>query len=176
MRTMRCTRTVIVACAIVFALAGPAAVFAQFGIGAAAYSDTPIFAAEDVDRDLLDGSFSFGVNARMKKSLFQFDALAMYASAEESIDLYLTPQLSLDLLKLLRVSAGAGPSLRIPLAGDEGDGIAIDWVNAKVDVDLILFRRLTVGLSFQYLIPSSDVHAIDTSLGRGRIGATVLIW
>ncbi len=175
MKTLRCARKVIVAGVIVFALAGPASVFARMGIGVAAYSDTPIFAASDVDRDLLEGSFSYGLNARMRFTLLQLDALAMYASAAESIDLYLTPQLSFDLLSLLRVSAGAGPSMRFPL-GDDRDDVAINWVNAKVDVDLILFRRLTVGLSFQYLIPSSDVDAIDTSQGRGRIGATVLIW
>ena len=176
MRTIRCARKVIVAGVIVFALAGPAAAFAEMGIGVAAYSDTPIFAASDVDRDLLDGSFSFGVNGRLRFALLQIDALAMYASAEESIDLYVTPQLSVDLFSLLRVSAGVGPSLRFPLRGEEDDSVAIDWINAKIDVDLILLPRLTFGLSFQYLIPSSDVEAIDTSQGRGRIGATVLIW
>ena len=56
------------------------------------------------------------------------------------------------------------------------DSLSVDWIYAKFDVGLIVFRRLSVGLSFQCLLPSSAVNAIDFNLARGRIGASVLIW
>ncbi len=167
-------RRLIVTTILIVALVAPASVFAGVGIGAAAYSDTPILAASDVNRDLLDGSFSFGANGRIKFDSLMLDALGLYATGEESIDLYLTAQLTGDFLSFLRLSAGIGPAIRFPLASN--DEISVDWINAKFDADLILFKRFSVGLSFQYLIPSSDVNAIDLSRARGRIGASALIW
>ncbi len=166
-------RRITVCAILVFALAAPAGIFAQVGIGAAVFSDTPILAASDVNRDLLDGSFSFGANGRIRFNSLMLDALGMYATGEQTIDLYLTAQLTRDFLSLLRLSAGVGPAIRFPT----GDGeISVDWINAKVDADLIVFKRFSVGLSFQYLIPSSDVNAIDFSQARGRIGASALVW
>ena len=156
----------------------PGALFGDVGIGAAAFSDTPILAASDVNRELLDGSFSFGANGRLKFDSVTLDALALYASAAESIDLYMTGQLSIDLISLVRLSAGIGPAFRFPLAAEGSllDNLSVDWLNAKIDADLILFRAFSVGLSFQYLVPSSDVQAIDFGLARGRIGVSFLIW
>lgn len=171
---MTLPRRLIIGTILVVALAAPANVFAGVGIGAAAYSDTPILAASDVNEDLLHGSFSFGANGRIKFESLMLDALGLYATGEESIDLYLTAQLTRDFLRFLRLSAGIGPAVRFPL--ESGEEISVDWINAKVDADLILFRRFSVGLSFQYLIPSSDVNAIDLGQARGRIGASVLIW
>ena len=175
---VRSRRMLAVASVMVLALIVPASAFAGVGIGAAAYSDTPILAADDVNRDLLDGSFSFGANGRLKFNSLVLDALGLYQSAFESVDLYLTAQLSYDLLSLLRFSAGIGPAVRIPLASEEPlmDSLSVDWINAKFDVDLIMFRRFSVGLSFQYLLPSSEVNQIDFTLARGRIGASALIW
>lgn len=177
MTRMITARKIALLAVVAMVLAAPAAVFAEIGIGVAAFSDTPILAAEDVNKELLDGSFSFGANGRMHFNSLMLDALGLYASAEKSVDLYLTAQLSTDLLGLIRVSGGVGPAIRIPLAAEGNliDNLSVDWVNAKVDVDVLLFN-FSVGLSFQYLIPSSDVQAIDFSLARGRIGASVLIW
>ncbi|TVR63171.1 MAG: hypothetical protein EA426_01005 [Spirochaetaceae bacterium] len=154
----------------------PAQVFGGVGIGVAAFSDTPVLSSEDVNRELLEGTFSFGANGRIRFNSLNLDALGLYMQAEESIDLYLTAQLSLQFL-LFRVSGGIGPALRFPFGDgrDPIDDLSIDWLNAKIDFDVLL-GRISAGLSFQYLVPSSAAQAIDFRRARGRIGAAVIIW
>ena len=161
---------------VLLGLALPATSFAGVGIGLAVYSDTPIFAADDVNSDLLDGTASLGANGRIKFNSLNLDALALYAQAEESLDLYLTAQLSHD-LSIFRLSGGVGPAIRFPFADElhPTEDLSIDWLNAKIDFD-VLIGRITVGLGFQYLVPSTEASAIDFSRARGRIGATIVLW
>lgn len=44
-----------------------------------------------------------------------------------------------------------------------------------IDFDVLLFG-FSAGLSFQYLVPSSEYAAIDFTRARGRIGMSVLVW
>lgn len=152
--------------------------FADVGIGVAVFSDTPILGAADVNRELLEGSFSFGANGRIKFGSLSLDALGLYQTAAKSIDLYLTAQLSKDFLGFLRLSGGVGPAIHFPLNGGAyapEQEITVDWLNAKIDFDVLLFG-FSAGLSFQYLVPSSEYATIDFNRARGRIGMSVLVW
>jgi len=169
----RCFRLILFAAFLAFI---PSAVYAGVGIGVAAYADRPILAADDVDASLLDEEFTFGANGRIKFDRLMLDALGLYSTAGPSIDLYMTAQLSYDLW-IFRLSGGVGPALRFPLADDKDpfDDLRIDWLNAKVDFDIVL-GRISGGLSFQYLVPSREAQAIDFDSARGRIGASVILW
>lgn len=152
------------------------AVHAGVGIGLAAYSDTPILAAEDVNTELLEGNFTYGANGRIKFGRLNLDALGLYSTAVPSIDLYLTAQLSYDLF-IFRLSGGVGPALHFPLSDDTDpfDDVRIDWLNAKVDFDIVL-GRISAGLSFQYLVPSKEAQQINFDEARGRIGVSLILW
>jgi hypothetical protein len=160
---------------LVLLLCIPALGFSQVGIGVAAFAENPILQGTDTQSDVFDGGFSFGVNGRIRFLIFNLDALALYATPTESIDLFLTGQLSLPILPFLRLSAGVGPAIRFYLGDDGPDSPGIDWLNAKADLDIIL-GRISFGVSFQYLLPNTDASAIDFAQGRGRIGASFILW
>jgi len=150
----------------------PLALFADFGIGGAAFYNSPVLIGEDVPAST-EGlgleDFTFGANARFKLSLFQLDALALLTLGDAAnVKGFLDAELCLDLL-ILRLSAGAGP--KIDYYFDSGD--VETGFNAKANADIKL-GKLSFGLSYIMDMTIDGGIALDKS--TGMLGATVMLW
>lgn len=160
--------------ALVFGLTA-GAVFAQpeLGIGGAAFYNSPVMLGQEVNEDELNvNKFTFGGNGRVKLAIFQGEALLLYSAGEvQSLDVFLDAGVAFDVLGLLRLSAGAGPSLTYNIG--EGDEPVDAGLNVKLNAD-VKISRLSVGLSYIMDLNIEDGIDIDTS--AGLLGATVLFW
>lgn len=150
----------------------PVTLFAQLGIGPAAYYKSPVLLGQSVDSDELNvDQFSFGGDLRFKFSLLQLQALALYSASEDvkSLDIFLDAGLALD-IAILRLSAGAGPNF-IYIFGESSPVRA--GLNGKIGADLML-GNISVGLSYIMVLNIDDGIDLDTS--AGLLGAQVLFW
>lgn len=150
----------------------PAAIFADLGIGGAAFYKSPVLMGQSVDTDNLKvDQFSFGGDVRFKMTLFQAQALALVSVGEEvsGLDIYLDAGLALD-IAIVRLSLGAGPNFIYTFGEDDPVKAGL---NAKIGADLML-GGLSVGLSYIMALDIDD--GIDIETGTGLLGAQVLFW
>jgi hypothetical protein len=150
----------------------PLALFADFGIGGAAFYNSPVLIGQDVPTST-EGigleDFTFGGNARFKLSLFQLDALALLTLGDAAhVQGFADAEVCVDLL-ILRLSAGAGP--KIDYYFDSGDFET--GFNAKANADVKL-GKISVGLS--YIVDMTIDNGISLDKSTGMLGATVMFW
>jgi len=163
-------KTLILVLVLVFI---PLLSFAELGVGASAFFNSPVLIGQDVDtHELWDGGFTFGGSLRWKfLKLLQLDTLALITLDETpAAGLYADAGLGFD-LAILRLSAGVGPTLLF-LGGDAPDWGLVGF-NAKANADIKL-GPLSVGLSYIMALNLDDGIALDKS--TGMLGANVLFW
>ena len=149
----------------------PVAVFADLGVGAAAFYKSPILLGQDNDIDNLNvDQFSFGGDLRLKLGWFQGEALLLYSGGDvNSLNMYLDAGVALD-IALVRLSLGAGPNFTYNF--DESSPAQVG-LNAKVGVDILL-GPVSVGLS--YIMAMNIDNGLYVNTGTGLLGAQVLFW
>ena len=149
--------------------------FAELGLGASAFLNTPVLIGEDPDvSEWGAGGFTFGADARFKLSLLQLEALGLVSVGDSttSIDLYGDVGLALD-LAILRLSLGAGPTVFFVLDG--ADPVLAGY-NVKANADIKL-GKISVGVSYiMALIVQDGLFNIQPDLNTGMLGANVLFW
>ncbi len=145
----------------------------------------PVFAFSDVaiggaffknGSDLGSGSLFenviFGANGRLKFGTLQLDALGLYnSSSPSSVDLIMNAEGNFNLL-FVNLSGGVGPNFNIPTSGSN---VFTYGVNVKVNIDFRILKKLSLGVSYVYLI-DDIAQKNGASTSRSLIGATVLIW
>ena len=149
----------------------PVAVFAEIGIGGAAFFKSPVLLGQPLDVDNLNvNQFSFGADVRLKLGWFQAEALLVYSAGEvDSLNLFLDAGIALD-VAILRLSLGAGPNL----TSNFGDATPVQaGLNAKVGAD-IKVGPVSFGLS--YIMALNLDNGIHVTTGSGMLGATILFW
>jgi hypothetical protein len=151
----------------------PLFVFADFGIGASAFFNSPVLIGHSIDGPALrDGGFTFGADARLKfLKIIQVEALGLVTLGDEkSIDLYADAGLAFD-LAILRLSLGMGPTVFFML--DNATDPTLVGFNAKANADIKL-GRLSFGLS--YIMGLIVDNGVKLDKSTGMLGANVLFW
>jgi hypothetical protein len=150
--------------------------FAELGLGASAFLNTPVLIGQDTDvSEWGEGGFTFGADARWKFLKFhQLEALGLVTLGDvKSIDLYADAGLALD-LAILRLSLGAGPTVSFMLDSDTDPVLAGYNVKANADVKL---GRISVGLSYiMGLFVEDGLFNVELNRSTGMLGANVLFW
>jgi hypothetical protein len=151
--------------------------FADLGLGASAFLNTPVLIGEDPDVSQWgSGGFTFGADVRWKLlKILQLEALGLVSLGEEttSIDLYADAGLAVDLL-FLRLSLGAGPTVYFLLNDATNPVLAGYNVKANADVKL---GRISVGLSYiMGLVVEGGLFNVKPDKSTGMLGANVLFW
>ena len=149
----------------------PVAVFAEWGIGGAAFYKSPVLLGQPIDIGNLNvNQFNFGGDLRLKLSLFQAEALLLYAAGDvNSLNAYLDLGLAVD-VAILRLSLGVGPNFTYNF-GESSP--AQGGFNAKASVD-VKFGQVSVGLSY---IMAWNIHnALYINTSSGLLGVQVLFW
>lgn len=149
----------------------PVAVFADWGIGGAAFYKSPVLLGQPIDTSNLNvDQFSFGGDLRFKLSFFQAEALLLYSAGDtNSINAYLDAGLALD-VAILRLSLGAGPNFTYNF----GESSPVQaGLNAKVGADVML-GPISLGLSYIMALNLNNGLYINT--GSGLVGVQVLFW
>jgi hypothetical protein len=149
----------------------PVALFAEWGIGGAAFYKSPILLGQPVDTANLNvDQFSFGGDLRFKLAWFQAEALVLYATGDtNSLNAYLDAGLALD-IAILRLSLGVGPNFTYNF----GESSPIQaGLNAKVSTDIKL-GPVSFGLS--YIMVMNLDNGLYVNTGSGLLGAQVLFW
>ena len=157
----------------------PAAVFADspspisWGIGPAVFYKSPVLIGRPVDTNKLNvDQLRFGGDLRFKLSLFQAEALVLYASGNgvTSLNTYLDAGLAVD-IAIVRLDLGVGPSY-IYNSGN-GSGVQAGF-NAKLGADLLL-GPISVGAS--YIMDLNINHGVQSRHRlSGLLGLNVLFW
>ena len=163
-------KTLILVLVLVFI---PLLSFAELGLGASAFFNSPVLIGQKVDSETLwDNGFTFGADVRWKFLKFlQLEALGLLTLGDvKSIDLYADAGLAFD-LAFLRLSLGAGPTVFF-LLDDVADPTLLGF-NAKANADIKL-GRLSLGLSYVMGLVVEGGLELDKS--TGMLGANVLFW
>jgi hypothetical protein len=149
----------------------PVAVFADFGVGAAAFYKSPVLLGQSIDGANLNvNQFSFGGDVRFKLGWFQAEGLVLYASGEvDSLNAYLDAGIALD-VAILRLSLGAGPNFTYNF-GESSPFQA--GLNAKVGADVML-GPVSIGAS--YIMVMNLKSGIHISTSSGLLGVQILFW
>jgi len=149
----------------------PVAVFAEWGIGAAAFYKSPVLLGQPVDISNLNvDQFTFGGDLRLKLSWFQAEALVLYSAGDvDSLSAYLDAGLALD-IAILRLSLGAGPIFTYNF-GESSPMQA--GLNGKVGADIKL-GPISFGLSYIMALNFDNGLYVNTS--SGLLGAQVIFW
>jgi hypothetical protein len=123
--------------------------------------------------DLGFDDFTFGAEARLSLGLLQGAAAVLYYPGESSSLVALTDIGVTVNLAIVRLGAGIGPNLYIPLGGDKVEGVPVG-LNLKGAVDLQL-GGISVGLvGYYYLASLSDLNADLFENAQPWLGLTVL--
>jgi len=149
----------------------PVAVFAEWGVGGAAFYKSPVLLGQPVDLGNLNvDQFSFGGDVRLKLGWFQAEGLLLYSAGDiDSLNLFLDAGVALD-LAFLRLSLGAGPNF----TNNFGQSPAVQaGLNAKVGADVKL-GPISLGLS--YIMSLNIDNGIDIATSSGLLGIQVLFW
>jgi hypothetical protein len=149
----------------------PAAVFADWGIGGAAFYKSPVLLGQPIDIVNLNvNQFSFGGDVRLKMGWFQAEGLLLYSAGDvNSLNAFLDAGVALD-LAIIRLSLGAGPCFTYNF----GQSTAVQaGLNAKIGADIKL-GPISFGLS--YIMALDITNGIDVSTSSGLLGAQVLFW
>jgi len=147
--------------------------FAELGVGASAFFQSPVLVGQSVDTHALwDGGFTFGGDLRWKfLKILQLDSLVL-VSLDEVNSIGLLPNLGLVFdLAILRLSAGVGPTVLF-LLNDVTDPALLGF-NAKANADIKL-GPISFGLSYIMALNFDNGLALDKS--TGMLGANVLFW
>jgi hypothetical protein len=158
----------------------PVAVFADspppslisWGIGPAAFYKSPVLLGQPTDTNNLNvDQFIFGGDLRFKVSLFQAEALVLYAGGNgvNSFDTYLDAGLALD-IAILRIDLGIGPNFVYNSGNNSGAQVGL---NAKVGADVLL-GPISVGLS--YIMELNISNGVQVGTGSGLLGLNVMFW
>ena len=157
---------------LLFALAVlPMALFAQLGIGGAAFYKSPVLLGQSIDLQNHNcDQFAFGGDLRYKLGAFQVEGLVLMAAGSvNSLDTFLDAGVAID-VAIVRLSLGAGPNF----IGNFNASRPIQvGFNAKVGADLML-GNLSVGLS--YLMAMNLDNGVDVNTRAGLLGAQVIFW
>jgi hypothetical protein len=147
--------------------------FAELGVGASAYFNSPVLVGQSIDtHQLWEGGFTFGGDVRWKfLKILQLDVPVLVAIDDvSSIGLLPNFGLAFD-LAILRLSAGVGPTVLF-LLSDVTDPALLGF-NAKANADIKL-GRISFGLSYIMALNFDNGVALDKS--TGMLGANVLFW
>jgi hypothetical protein len=149
----------------------PAAVFADLGVGGAAFFKSPVLLGQPIDAVNLNvNQFSFGGDLRLKLGWFQAEALLLYSAGEvSSVNTYVDAGVALD-VAIVRLSLGAGPNFAYIF----GSSVSQIGLNAKVGAD-VLFGPISVGLSYIMAL-NINGSGFDVSTSSGLLGVNVLFW
>jgi hypothetical protein len=149
----------------------PIAVFADWGVGGAAFYKSPVLLGQPVDTSSVNvDQFSFGGDLRFKLGWFQAEGLLLYsAGSVSSLNLYLDGGVALD-LTIVRLSLGAGPNFTNNFSNSPPTQAGL---NFKAGADLML-GSVSVGLS--YIMVLNLNNGFDIKTGSGLLGASVLFW
>jgi hypothetical protein len=156
----------------------PVALFADspslisWGIGPAVFYKSPILLGQPTDTNNLNvNQFNFGGDLRLKLSLFQAEALVLYASGNgvNSFNTYLDAGLAVD-IAILRIDLGIGPNFVYNSGTNSGAQVGL---NAKVGADVLL-GPISVGLS--YIMELNINNGVQVSTGSGLLGLNVMFW
>ena len=149
----------------------PIAVFAEWGIGGAAFYKSPVLLGQAVDTSGVGvDQFSFGGDVRFKFSLFQAEALVLYsAGSVSSLDMYLDGGLALD-IAILRLSLGVGPNFTYNFSNSP---VTQEGLNAKAGADIKL-GPISVGLS--YIMALDITNGVNVKTSTGLLGVNLLFW
>ena len=166
MRKMILGLTVLAVLALV-----PSAVFADFGVGGAAFYKSPVLIGAPPDPLALNvDQISFGGDVRLKLGWFQAEALLLYSTGQvNSLNMYLDAGVALD-IAILRLSLGVGPNLAN--AFDPGATVQAG-LNAKIGADL-KFGPISVGAS--YIMSMNLASGVNVATNAGLLGIQVLFW
>lgn len=147
--------------------------FAELGVGASAYFQSPVLVGQSVDtHELWDGGFTFGGDLRWKFLKFLQLDVPVLVSLDEVSSVGLLPNVGLVFdVAILRLSAGVGPTVMFLL--DDVTDPALLGFNAKANADVKL-GPLSVGLSYIMALNLDNGVALDKS--TGMLGANVLFW
>jgi len=141
------------------------------GIGGAAFYKSPYLLGQVPDVGNLNvNQFVFGGDVRLKVSVFQAEALLLFAAGSlSSFNAYLDAGIALD-IAIVRLSLGAGPNLTFNF----GDAAPVQaGLNAKLGADIKL-GPISFGLS--YIMALSLATAPYANIWSGLLGAQVLYW
>jgi len=147
--------------------------FAEFGLGAAAFFNSPVLIGQEPELSgLRSGGFTFGGDLRFKLSILQLEALGLVTVEDgaTALDLYTDVGLALDVL-FLRLSLGAGPNFTYVFGG--GADPAMFGFNIKANVDVKL-GHFSLGVS--YITGLMVDGGLDWDRSTGLLGASVLYW
>jgi hypothetical protein len=149
----------------------PVAVFADWGIGGAAFYKSPVLIGQSIDTSNLNvDQFSFGGDLRFKLSWFQAEALLLYSAGDvDSLNAYLDAGVALD-VAILRLSLGVGPNF-VYNFGESSPFQA--GLNAKAGADIKL-GPVSFGLS--YIMALNIDNGLYINTGSGLLGAQILFW
>ena len=149
----------------------PAAIFADFGIGAAAFYKSPVLLGQPIDLAGLNvEQFSFGADARFKLGWFQAEGLVLYSSGDvKSLNAYLDLGVALD-VAILRLSLGVGPNFTYNIG--ESSPMQAGF-NAKVGADIML-GPVSIGAS--YIMAMNLESGIHIGTSSGLLGIQILFW
>jgi hypothetical protein len=149
----------------------PIAVFADWGVGGAAFYKSPILVGQPIDATSVNvDQFSFGGDLRFKLGWFQAEGLLLYsAGSVSSLNLFLDAGAALD-LAIFRFSLGAGPNFTNNFSQSPPTQAGL---NAKIGADVKL-GQLSFGLS--YIMALNLNNGIDVKTSCGLLGVNVLFW
>jgi len=149
----------------------PTMIFAEFGVGAAAFYKAPFLLGQPIDLANLNvDQFSFGADARFKLGWFQAEGLVLYATGDvNSLNAYLDLGIALD-VAILRLSLGAGPNFTYNF-GDSSPFQA--GLNAKVGADIML-GPVSIGAS--YIMAMNLLSGVHINTSSGLLGIQILFW
>ncbi len=149
----------------------PFAVFAEWGIGPAAFLKSPVLVGQPVDADNLNvNQFSFGADARLKVAIFQGEALLLLSLGEQtSINSYLNVGLAVD-IAFVRLSLGVGPNFNFNLGSNS---LVQAGFNTKAGVDFML-GDVSLGMSYIMALNVDNGLYVDTVCGL--LGIQLVFW
>jgi hypothetical protein len=156
----------------------PLAIFADssplfsFGVGPAVFYKSPVLFGQPVDTDNLNvNQVDFGGDLRFKASMFQAEALILYAggSGVNSFNTYLDAGFAVD-LSIIRLDLGIGPNYIYNSSNNSGGQIGL---NAKLGADVLL-GPISVGAS--YIMEFNGANGVQVNTGSGLLGLDVLFW
>jgi hypothetical protein len=150
----------------------PVAVFAEWGIGGAAFYKSPVLLGQPIDISNVNvNQFSFGGDLRLKIAWFQAEALVLYSAGDvQSLNTYLDAGVALD-VAILRLSLGVGPNLYYNIS--QGSSPVQAGLNAKVGADIKL-GPISFGAS--YIMALNLANGVNVQTSTGLLGVQVLFW
>ena len=150
----------------------PAVIFAQLGVGGAAFYKSPVLLGQQLDLNNHNvNQFAFGGDLRFKLGLFQAEGLVFYCAGSQVSGLmtFLDAGLALD-VAIVRLSLGAGPNIMYNFNATKPVQMGL---NAKIGGDIML-GKVSVGLS--YIMSLAISNSVDVNTASGLLGAQILFW